>query len=145
MPVLLGESFIEQLGGQSSVKGKFSGIVSLNVSDNPIESVAAMVDEIVLLMPGVRDLQMSLYREADVDLIIQRLPRLQMLNNIAVEADDVARVSQSPPSEFEAGVAASAKVAGRPMSCEQSMDISERRLMSEIDGEGISSPSQKHH
>ena len=70
MPVLLGESFTEQLGGQSSVKGKFSGIVSLNVSDNPIESVAAMVDEIVLLMPGVRDLQMSLYREADVDLII---------------------------------------------------------------------------
>ena len=88
MPVLLGESFIEQLGGQSSVKGKFSGIVSLNVSDNPIESVAAMVDEIVLLMPGVRDLQMSLYREADVDLIIQRLPRLQMLSLCNVNLND---------------------------------------------------------
>ena len=38
-------------------------------------------------MPNVKDLQMSLFREADVDLIIQSMPNLQMLNNIAVEEE----------------------------------------------------------
>lgn len=56
MKVLLGESFVEQLGGLSSIRGKFPNIVSLNVSDNPIVDVGAAVNEIVTLMPNVSDL-----------------------------------------------------------------------------------------
>ena len=58
------------------MQSKFPGIVSLNVSDNPIPYVKAMVDDIKLLMPNVEDLQMSLFREEDVDYIIQQMPKL---------------------------------------------------------------------
>lgn len=71
------------------------------MSDNPVTDVRAMILEILLLMPNVTDFQISLYKESDVDLIIQSLPNLQKLNNIAIEAEDLGRISQSPPS-FEA-------------------------------------------
>ena len=57
MTTLMGSiSLIEQLGGHQTLNGKFSSIVSLNISDNPIEDVGQMIDEVVMLMPGVRDL-----------------------------------------------------------------------------------------
>ena len=130
MSVLLGESFAEQLGGLGSLQGKFPGVVSLNVSDNPIDDVATSVKEIVTLMPNVKDLQISLYQEADVDLIMQHMPRLQILNNIPIEADDLACKSQSPPSEERAGVPTSAYA--KPIPCEESIDVSERRLVSDM-------------
>ena len=34
--ILMGESFIEQLGGLDQIRDKFPEIVSLNISDNPI-------------------------------------------------------------------------------------------------------------
>ena len=70
MYTLLTQSFIEQLGGRAALHGKFSSIISLNVSDNPISNILAMVDDINLLMPNLRDLQISLFAEKDVDLII---------------------------------------------------------------------------
>ena len=56
MSALLGESFTEQLGGLGSLHGKFPNIISLNVSDNPIDDVATTVKEIETLMPNVKDL-----------------------------------------------------------------------------------------
>lgn len=40
------------------------------MSDNPIDDVSSTVKEIVTLMPNIKDLQISLYQEADVDLIM---------------------------------------------------------------------------
>lgn len=50
--------------------------------------VKAMVDDILLLTPNVEDLQISLFKEEDVDYIIQRMPRVRMLNNIPVDEED---------------------------------------------------------
>ena len=45
MASLLGsDSLIEQLGGKEALKAKFPSIVSLNMSDNPIEDVSLMID-----------------------------------------------------------------------------------------------------
>ena len=49
----MGESFIEQLGGANLLRDKFPEIVSLNISDNPIVDMQAMVNEINLLMPNL--------------------------------------------------------------------------------------------
>ena len=83
--ILMGESFIEQLGGADLLRDKFPEIVSLNISDNPIADMQAMVSEISLLMPNLKDLQISLFQEPDVDLILQTLPKLEILNNIPVD------------------------------------------------------------
>ncbi len=48
-----------------------------------------MVSDVLLLMPNVRDMQISLYKESDVDLIIQSMPLLQILNNIKIEPEDL--------------------------------------------------------
>ena len=114
MPELLGESFLLQLGGRANLRDKFPSVVSLNVSDNPIVDVRAVVEELLLLMPNLRDLQMSLYRECDVDVIIQNMPKLQSLNNIAIDTDEMDR---EPPSEDIAGVS-------RPIECQESFDVS---------------------
>ena len=70
MQTLLSTSFVEQLGGRQLLENRFPGIVSLNVSDNPMSDVRAVVDDILLLMPNVEDLQISLFKETDVDYII---------------------------------------------------------------------------
>ena len=36
-------------------------------------------------MPNLKDLQISLFTEADVDFIIQHMPQLIHLNNLSVE------------------------------------------------------------
>jgi hypothetical protein len=41
---------------------------------------------------------MSLFKEADVDMIIQSMPNLQMLNNIPVE-EETDRESNAKPVE----------------------------------------------
>ena len=55
---LLSKSFKDQMEITDTTKllGKFKAIVSLNVSDNPITDVRAMVADINLLMPNVTDL-----------------------------------------------------------------------------------------
>ena len=57
----MGESFIEQLGGLDQIRDKFPEIVSLNISDNPITDMQSMVKEINMLMPNLKDLQISLF------------------------------------------------------------------------------------
>ncbi len=71
------------------MQNKFPGIESLNLSDNPVVDVSQMVSDVLLLMPNVRDMQISLYKESDVDLIIQSMPLLQILNNIKIEPEDL--------------------------------------------------------
>ncbi len=71
------------------MQNKFAGIESLNLSDNPVVDVSQMVSDVLLLMPNVRDMQISLYKESDVDLIIQSMPLLQVLNNIKIEPEDL--------------------------------------------------------
>ena len=87
MKTLLSESFLDQLGGRNALQNKFPWILSLNVSDNPVhgDDLQPLINDILLLMPNVSDLQLSLFREQDVDMIIQRMPSLRTLNNIAVE------------------------------------------------------------
>ena len=67
-----------------------------------------MVNEIKLLMPNLSDLQISLFQEQDVDLILQTLPQLQVLNNIPVDQanDNASRTSQ----------------VSRPIECQESFD-----------------------
>jgi hypothetical protein len=36
-------------------------------------------------MPNIKDLQISLFEEEDVDYILTNMPQLQFLNNLAVE------------------------------------------------------------
>ena len=59
----------------------------------------AMVNEIHLLMPNLKDLQISLFQEPDVDLILQTMTNLEVLNNIPVDqADEAASCSLKSPS-----------------------------------------------
>ena len=47
---------MELSGGKSKLAGKFNSIVSLNISDNPIGDMRALVDDLNLLMPSISDL-----------------------------------------------------------------------------------------
>ena len=47
----------------------------------------ALVDDINLLMPNIKDLQISLFAEHDATLIIKEMPNLQLLNNLEIEED----------------------------------------------------------
>lgn len=64
---------------------KLPNLRSLNISDNPIVDVKHTAKTIAYLMPSLTDLQLSLFDEADVDVIIQSLPKLMYLNNLEVE------------------------------------------------------------
>ena len=63
----------------------FSSINSVNISDNPLVDVRETTQCLLSLMPGVIDLQISLYDEQDVDFIIRKFKQLKFLNNIPVE------------------------------------------------------------
>ena len=62
-----------------------SSVTSLNVSDNPLQSIASTVRQLALAMPHLKDLQISLFREEDVEYVITHMPSLQFLNNLPVE------------------------------------------------------------
>ena len=53
------------------------------------------------------------------------MPNLKMLNNIAVEADDLPQTEPSADSEQLGGATS------KPIQCEESMEVSTRRLISE--------------
>ena len=53
---LLPDHFVERMGGRQALKGKFSSIVSLNISDNPVDEIKKVVADITLLMPKLSDL-----------------------------------------------------------------------------------------
>jgi len=62
----------------------------LNVLNNfEVEDVQDFVDQIVILMPEVRDLHISLSLEEDVSYIIDHMPKLELLNGIRVERDHI--------------------------------------------------------
>ena len=48
--------------------------------------VQSTIAQVQFLMPNIVDLQISLFKEDDVDFIIQNLTQLQYLNNIAVDS-----------------------------------------------------------
>lgn len=78
---------------------KLPNLRSLNLSDNPIVDIKHTAKTIAYLMPSLTDLQLSLFDEADVDVIIQSLPMLMYLNNLEVERTTDANVSYN--SEFK--------------------------------------------
>lgn len=49
-------------------------------------------------MPHLRDLQISLSEESHVDIVIQKIPQLQYLNNLAVERVTTGSVESGQPS-----------------------------------------------
>ena len=63
-------------------------MASLNISDNPIEQVSHTIAQIQQLMPNLTDLQISLFKEEDVDFIMNHMPQLLYLNNLPVERDE---------------------------------------------------------
>jgi Leucine-rich repeat (LRR) protein len=67
------------------IKGCMQSVTSLNLSDNPIQSMAQTVRQLALAMPNLQDLQISLFKEEDVEYVINHMPSLQYLNNLPVE------------------------------------------------------------
>jgi Leucine-rich repeat (LRR) protein len=67
------------------IKGCMPSVTSLNLSDNPIQSMAQTVRQLALAMPNLQDLQISLFKEEDVEYVINHMPSLQYLNNLLVE------------------------------------------------------------
>ena len=67
------------------MRGCLNSIESLNISDNPLQSIPDTINQLMLTMPNVKDLQISLFDEEDVDYILTHMPQLQFLNNLAVD------------------------------------------------------------
>ena len=67
------------------MRGCLESIESLNISDNPLYSIPDTINQLMLTMPNVKDLQISLFDEEDVDYILTHMPQLQFLNNLAVD------------------------------------------------------------
>jgi len=57
------------------------------LSDNPIHDVRSAVEQLQVIMPNVTDLQISLFKEQDVDFIMKSMPQLEYLNNLPIERD----------------------------------------------------------
>lgn len=70
---------------ESEINGCLSSVISLNLSDNPISSIPGTIAQLTSAMPNLQDLQMSLFREEDVEYIIHNMPSLVYLNNHFVE------------------------------------------------------------
>lgn len=70
---------------EMEIRGCMSSVTSLNLSDNPIQNMAQTVQQLNLAMPHLMDLQISLFKEQDVDYILKHMPSLQFLNNLPVE------------------------------------------------------------
>jgi len=66
------------------------GLLSLNLSDNPLQDLQEVSNTISVLMPDLTDLQISIFSEQDVNLMIQSLPKLTYLNNIPVQRNVIA-------------------------------------------------------
>lgn len=68
---------------------KLSGLLSLNISDNPIKDLKNTTDYIASIMPDLTDLQISLFDEQDVDYVITKLSKLTYLNNLPVDRSEL--------------------------------------------------------
>ena len=77
------------LNSQGKYRNALESIQSLNLSDNPLKCVKTTAEILQSLMPGLTDLQISLFEESDVDTLISHLPSLQYLNNLAVERSEL--------------------------------------------------------
>jgi len=81
---------------------KLQSLLSLNISDNPIKDLKNTTDYIACIMPGVTDLQISLFDELDVDYIINKLPKLSYLNNLPVDRSELfesGKIMNCPSTE----------------------------------------------
>ena len=58
------------------MQGLLKHVQSFNLSANPVHDIGLAVKHIKLLMPHLIDLQISLNREQDAELIIRELPTL---------------------------------------------------------------------
>ena len=63
-------------------------ITDLNISGNPIEDLAAVVESLQT-MPRLENLQINLHLEEEVDYLLRQLPELKFLNGIVVERDAI--------------------------------------------------------
>jgi Leucine-rich repeat (LRR) protein len=63
-------------------------ITDLNISGNPIEDLAAVIESLQT-MPRLENLQINLHLEEEVDYLLRQLPELKILNNIPVERDAI--------------------------------------------------------
>ena len=46
------------------------GLLSLNLSDNPLADIKTTANTILVLMPEITDLQINIYSEGDVEYLI---------------------------------------------------------------------------
>ncbi len=60
----------------------------MNISGNPIEDLAAVIESLQT-MPRLENLQINLHLEEEVDYLLRQLPELKILNNIPVERDAI--------------------------------------------------------
>jgi Leucine-rich repeat (LRR) protein len=72
-------------------------ITDLNISGNPIEDLAAVIESLQT-MPRLENLQINLHLEEEVDYLLRQLPELKILNNIPVERDAIYSESESQSS-----------------------------------------------
>jgi Leucine-rich repeat (LRR) protein len=63
-------------------------IREINLSGNPIENLQKAVESLAT-MPQLDSLQINLHLEEEVDFLLRSLPRLQILNGLAVERDAI--------------------------------------------------------
>ena len=63
-------------------------ITDLNISGNPIEDLAAVVESLQT-MPRLENLQINLHLDEEVDYLLRQLPELKFLNGIVVERDAI--------------------------------------------------------
>jgi hypothetical protein len=74
--LLLPEAISEKLENDDKrlQKAQLTTIISCNLSDNPIKTVSRTILQVQMLMPNVSDLQISLFKEEDVDFIMKYMP-----------------------------------------------------------------------
>lgn len=46
----------------------------LDICDNPIADIPSVIEEIMVVMPNLRDLRLNLYDEDHVDIIMRKMP-----------------------------------------------------------------------
>ena len=61
---------------EMEIRGCMSSVTSLNLSDNPIQNMMLTVQQLNLAMPHLQDLQISLFKEEDVEYVLKYMPAL---------------------------------------------------------------------
>ena len=76
-----------------------SNLNELNLNGNPLEDIQQVVNSLKTVGPNLKNLQINLFEEEQVDYLLRNLEHLVILNGLKVERDALFNDDESSDQE----------------------------------------------